>query len=134
MDLQNRVKELERLKACALCLDSSGNHQRDRCTAKTKGGEPFRSCSMLDSSGNKCSKNHNPWVHGGASSYVNLVVHSGSDTEVNEEENDDYINEDESTDSNETEDIIDSAENSTSLAQAGVAEIANLWMLLGLLS
>ena len=27
MDLVSRDKELERLKACALCLDSSGNHQ-----------------------------------------------------------------------------------------------------------
>ena len=74
MDLQNRVRELERLKACAMCLDSTGSHQRANCTAKSKGGEPYRNCSMIDSAGKKCDKRHNPWVHGGTSAYVNVHI------------------------------------------------------------
>ena len=73
MDLQSRVKELERLKACALCLDSTGRHQRESCDAKAKGGEPFKNCSMADNAGNKCGRKHRAWVHGGNSSFVNVV-------------------------------------------------------------
>ena len=126
MDLQNRVKELERLKACALCLDSSGDHQREKCTAKTKGGELFRSCSMIDNSGNKCNKKHNPWVHGGASSYINMVHNTGSNTEVlptiMEVED-----ESESTDSSDSNIVTadDTFGNSTTLAQAGIADIVD---------
>ena len=83
MDLISRVKELERLKACAMCLDSTGSHQRDNCTAKSKGGEPYRNCSMIDSTGKKCDRKHNPWVHGGTSSYVNVhIAHELSDSDI----------------------------------------------------
>ena len=35
---------------------------------------------MLDSTGKKCDKKHNPWVHGGTSSYVNVhMAHDVSD-------------------------------------------------------
>ena len=68
MDIQSREKELERLKGCALCLDSTGRHQRENCDAKTKGGEAFKNCSMADNAGNKCGKKHNAWVHSGNSS------------------------------------------------------------------
>ena len=86
MDLQSRVKELERLKACVMCLDSTGNHQRDNCTAKSKGGEPYKPCSMVDSVGKRCDKRHNPWVHGGTSSYVNVFLTSDMSGSENVEE------------------------------------------------
>ena len=76
MDLQGRVTELERLSGCALCLDSTGRHQRNNCIAKNRGGEPFKNCSMLDPGGNKCGRKHNPWVHGSSASYVNAVKSS----------------------------------------------------------
>ena len=41
MDIQNRMRELERLKACALCLDD------------TKDGQHYQNCSMIDNNGYK---------------------------------------------------------------------------------
>ena len=91
MDIQNRVRELERLKGCALCLDATGDHQRDKCPARTKNNQPYQNCSMIDSNGNKCNKKHNPWVHGSTSSYVNLlVVQNASDIESDDESLSEY--------------------------------------------
>ena len=47
MDLDGRVKKLERLQGCSLCLDATGNHKRDKCNAKTKSGEAFRNSFRL---------------------------------------------------------------------------------------
>ena len=38
---------------------------------------------MLDSTGKKCDKKHNTWVHGGTSSYVNVhIAHDVSDSDA----------------------------------------------------
>ena len=54
-----------------LCLDWTGDHQRDNCTAKTH-GHPFGYCS-IQVNGVPCGAKHNSLLHGSSSKYCNLV-------------------------------------------------------------
>ena len=56
---------------CQLYLDWTGDHQRDKCTAKTR-GKPFGNCS-IQVNGAPCGIKHNSLLHGLTSKYCNLV-------------------------------------------------------------
>ena len=66
-----RAHLLQSAKGCQLCLDWTGYHQRDKCTAKTY-GKLFWDCS-IQINGVPCGAKHNSLLHGLSSRYCNLV-------------------------------------------------------------
>ena len=67
----DRANMLQAAKGCQLCLDWTGNHQRDKCTANTR-GKPLGDCS-IQVNGVLCGVKHNSLLHGSSSKYCNLV-------------------------------------------------------------
>ena len=76
MIVAERARIVERSKACQLCLDWTGTHQRDQCKAVTKGGQPYGVCEAQDN-GVVCGLKHNKMLHGSTVRYCNVVhVHN----------------------------------------------------------
>ena len=76
MTVAERARIVERAKACQLCLDWTGSHQRDQCKAVTKGGQSYGDCKAQDN-GVVCGLKHNKMLHGSTIRYCNLThVHS----------------------------------------------------------
>ena len=74
-----RSELIQNVQGCSLCLDWSGDHKRDSCSAKFK-GQPFQKCPV-DVNGNKCGANHHTLLHGTTSFYSNyLCVNALSST------------------------------------------------------
>ena len=74
LNIQDKTTVVEKSKACALCLNWTGNHNRDNCTATYK-GQPFENCSMV-TNGGECGKKHSRHLHGSTSFICNVVVHN----------------------------------------------------------
>ena len=76
MCVAERARIVERARCCQLCLDWTGQHQRESCQTVTKAGQPYGVCSAMDS-GIKCGLKHNKMLHGSTIRYCNLnIVHN----------------------------------------------------------
>ena len=76
MIVAERARIVERARCCQLCLDWTGQHQRESCQAVTKAGQPYGVCTAMDN-GIKCGLKHNKMLHGSTIRYCNLnIVHS----------------------------------------------------------
>ena len=65
--VEERAALVEQVGACALCLDWTGDHKRDKCDAKLA-GQPFPRCDVTTSN-LQCGKPHNKLLHGTTRSY-----------------------------------------------------------------
>ena len=79
MSAAERANTVQTAQGCALCLDWSGDHKRESCSAKKKGKDmPF--CS-IPINGSPCGAKHHNLLHGSNSKYCNMVHVSGSRAE-----------------------------------------------------
>ena len=72
LGVSDRAALVEKVKGCALCLDFTGNHQRDHCPARGRDGQPFLNCNEMVN-GAPCNKQHSWLLHGTTSKYSNYV-------------------------------------------------------------
>ena len=70
-----RANLVQTAGGCALCLDWTGSHQRDKCSTKLGRKQiPLSNCSVLDTNTNaKCGKKHHTMLHGTTNQFCNLV-------------------------------------------------------------
>ena len=73
LSLADRAKAVETANGCSLCTDWTGDHQKDKCDAKKKGGIPYEACKIEDNSGRTCGSQHNHLLHGSSVQFCNLV-------------------------------------------------------------
>ena len=71
--VNDRAKIVEESKACALCLDWTGDHTKDNCDAKVK-GDPFPRCDVATNSV-ACGRAHNRLLHGTLNQYCLYTRH-----------------------------------------------------------
>jgi hypothetical protein len=69
------------VNGCALCLDWTGSHKKDNCTAMSN-GEAFKNCTIMDG-GVPCDLKHNPSLHGSDVRYCNTICARPTINEVN---------------------------------------------------
>ena len=79
MSPADRANLLQGVNGCALCLDWTGDHSRDNCTAKVRGKE-FSPCS-IPVNGSPCGKKHNSLLHGSTNKICNMVTRNCYNTE-----------------------------------------------------
>ena len=65
--VDDRAQIVEQHACCALCLDWSGTHQRDKCDAKI-GNKPFPLCDITTNNV-ACNRPHNRLLHGTLRAY-----------------------------------------------------------------
>ena len=73
MKAEEAANLVEKVNGCALWLDWTGNHQRDSCTEKTKGGKPYSSCKMYNN-GKECGLKHHELLHGSTVKFCSLTL------------------------------------------------------------
>ena len=67
----DRANIIQSAGGCQLCLNWTGDHQRDKCSAKTR-GKPFGNCTILVN-GAPCGVKHSSLIHLSTTKYCNLV-------------------------------------------------------------
>ena len=72
LPVSERAAIVDRVKACQLCLEWTGGHQRDNCSATSKAGKPLSNCTVRVN-GSECGLKHNALLHGSSVKYCNLV-------------------------------------------------------------
>jgi hypothetical protein len=81
LSLSDRAALVERVGGCALCLDFTGEHKRDACTALYRGA-PMSKCD-IESGGVQCGQKHNSLLHGSTTRFCNMTQGSRDMVHVN---------------------------------------------------
>ena len=69
-----RANLVQAAGGCALCLDWTGSHQRDKCSTKLGRKQlPLSNCNVVDNNNVKCGRKHHTMLHGTTSQFCNLV-------------------------------------------------------------
>ena len=70
LSVGERAGLVEKVGACALCLDWTGTHNHDTCTEQRSGGRgPFESCARPAGNGELCGRKHHEMLHGASAKF-----------------------------------------------------------------
>ena len=72
LSVGDRAAVLQSANGCSLCIDWTGDYQRDKCDAKNRKGEPMTNCHVKVDGG-ICGLKHHSQLHGSTVKFCNLA-------------------------------------------------------------